>query len=605
MTLQEHYYAIKSGKGNKDQFLKQARNLFPEYFTQYTDFDTATNVLKSKQIISEAAGGVVSKGFDIYDWKKILAEEAKAEEKETSKEVLDDQNNAYNNSDMKNADNVNFNEIMKGFYAELRDEKNAGKTGDEIKAMVVKNLAKDPLFYTKDGMFGEKGVGYTTEAPGLGQPKEPKGKHKSSGYGDLDADIKIEKVKSNVQDSLGDREAETSMPRKVKEMPDKGVIGVEKKMKLQENIDILENKNEQKLRSLIHNIIKEALDESKYPTLYKNSTKVEYNGKNGEIISNEKSINQEYVDYIVKFNDGEETISSADKGLKIIDPNKGMVMWDGEKMVSVNENVDSNETDISLNEASIKSDELQKFSRDIYAKNNEIYISPKLEQSLTSSYFNRGPSSYERTKSDPDQTRSVYLNIDSGFRSMLKKGLNGALVTSLPGVKNSELPSKTTPALQYKWIKLNFPEKDYDIKISDDKITINKKSKEELEESVSDKDIQIKYNEMFGKNPATTFADVAKALNIPEDQAYSALIAPMGGISIREQKLRSLIRNVIKEALNEGPIKINGKTVRTYTQNGDTSYNVEYDDGTKDRIAVSNDAWDEINALHMNATNSK
>ena len=237
-TLQEQYNSIKSGNGNKDQFLKHARSLFPEYFNQYTDFNTATNVLKSKQIISEAVGGVVAKGFDIYDWKKILAEEVKAEEKETSKEVTDKQAHAFQRSDMKNTDNVNFNEIMKGFYAEMRDEKNAGKTGDEIKAMVVKNLAKDPLFYTKDGMFGEKGVGYTTEAPGLGQPKEPKGKHKASGYGDLDADIKIEKVKSNVQDSLGDKEAETSMPKKVKEMPDKGVTGVEKKMKLQENKDI-------------------------------------------------------------------------------------------------------------------------------------------------------------------------------------------------------------------------------------------------------------------------------------------------------------------------------------------------------------------------------
>jgi hypothetical protein len=60
-----------------------------------------------------------------------------------------------------------------------------------------------------------------------------------------------------------------------------------------------------------------------------------------------------------------------------------------------------------------------------------------------------------------------------------------------------------------------------------------------------------------------------------------------------EQKLRSLIRNVIKEALNEGSIVINGKTVRTYTQNGDTSYNVTFDDGTKARIAVNNDGWDE------------
>ena len=65
MTLQEHYNAIKNGKGNKDQFLKQARQLFPQYLNQYSDFNTATNVLKSKQIISEAAGGVVAKGYSV------------------------------------------------------------------------------------------------------------------------------------------------------------------------------------------------------------------------------------------------------------------------------------------------------------------------------------------------------------------------------------------------------------------------------------------------------------------------------------------------------------------------------------------------------------
>ena len=242
-TLQEHYNSIKSGKGNKTQFLRQAREMFPQYFNQYSDFDTTTGVLKSKQIISEATTNVVTKGFDIYDWKKILAEEVKAEEKETSKEVKDANKNAYQPSDLKNADNVNFNEIMKGFYAELKDPKNHDKTSEEIKAMVVKNLAKDCLHYTKDGMFGEKGVGYVTEAPGLGTPKEAKGKHKSSGYGDIEKEVK---VKANVQDSLGDKEAETSMPKKVKEMSvtpknSAGVKkmkmpGAEKTMKLQENL---------------------------------------------------------------------------------------------------------------------------------------------------------------------------------------------------------------------------------------------------------------------------------------------------------------------------------------------------------------------------------
>jgi len=76
MTLQEHYNSIVGGKGNKAQFLKQARHLFPQHITNLLDFDTTVNVLKSKQIINEnTIGGVVSKGFNIVDWKKVLAEE--------------------------------------------------------------------------------------------------------------------------------------------------------------------------------------------------------------------------------------------------------------------------------------------------------------------------------------------------------------------------------------------------------------------------------------------------------------------------------------------------------------------------------------------------
>ena len=244
MTLQEQYNSIKGGKGNKAQFLKQARLLFPEYFNQYSDFDTTTNVLKSKQIISEVAGGVVSKGYSTYDWKKILGEEVKATEKETSKEAADANRNAFQPSDMKNADNVNFNEIMKGFFAEMYDEKNKGKTGDEIKAMVVKNLAKDALYYTKNGNFSTMGVGYTDEAPGLGKNTQPTSKVASvlGGSDEVNSDSDIIKnslvgaTKKNVQDTLGNIEAKTSMPKKVKEMPDKGVTGTEKKMKLQENL---------------------------------------------------------------------------------------------------------------------------------------------------------------------------------------------------------------------------------------------------------------------------------------------------------------------------------------------------------------------------------
>jgi hypothetical protein len=297
MTLQEHFNAIKNGKGNKVQFLKQARSLFPQYLNQYSDFNTSVNVLKSKQIINEAVGGVVTKGFNITNWKQIFEAEVKAEEKTTSKEAADANKSAYQPSNVKNADNINFNEILKGYLAELGDVKNAGKTGDELKEIAVKNLAKDPLFYTKNGEFGIKGVGYTTEAPGLGEPKEAKGKHKSSGYGDIDKEIK---VKANVKDSLGSQEAKDSMPKKVKEMTttpqsSAGVKkmkmpGAEKKMKLQENKD----ESESKLRSVIAKLIKEELKRS-------NISGSEYIEINGKVVrtyvqNGDKSYSVEYDD---------------------------------------------------------------------------------------------------------------------------------------------------------------------------------------------------------------------------------------------------------------------------------------------------------------------
>jgi hypothetical protein len=107
------------------------------------------------------------------------------EVKEPSKEVLDNQKHNFDYKDKKNYDNLFGEEFLKGYYTEMKDPKNADKDVEELRAIVAKNLAKDNQYYVKDGQFGVKGLGYTTEAPGLGEPKEPKGKFKSSGYGDL------------------------------------------------------------------------------------------------------------------------------------------------------------------------------------------------------------------------------------------------------------------------------------------------------------------------------------------------------------------------------------------------------------------------------------
>jgi hypothetical protein len=239
-VLQDQYNLIKEGKGNKQHFMKLALYNFPELITPVLSYNDTVTVLKNKSILSEGIGGLVTKGkkqdwhaiFNenmdnlkenkkvksakqngdksytvVYDddttkkiyvsddaWDEINSKygnklteskEVKAVEKETTKDVTDMATRGYDYKDEKNYDNVFGQEFLKGYYTELKDPKNADKGVEELRAIVAKNLAKDISHYVKDGQFGVKGVGYQTEAPGLGTPKEAKGKFKASGYGDL------------------------------------------------------------------------------------------------------------------------------------------------------------------------------------------------------------------------------------------------------------------------------------------------------------------------------------------------------------------------------------------------------------------------------------
>jgi hypothetical protein len=46
-------------------------------------------------------------------------------------------------------------------------------------------MVKNVNYYATDASFGLKGIGYTKDVVGGGDPVEPKGKFKSSGYGDM------------------------------------------------------------------------------------------------------------------------------------------------------------------------------------------------------------------------------------------------------------------------------------------------------------------------------------------------------------------------------------------------------------------------------------
>ena len=168
-------------------FLKSARRLFPEYITNFATYKEAVTILKQKSIINEAVGGVVSQPafnpFQAFD--TFINEEAKAIEKKPTTDVVEKEIAGFDYKSRDNIDNVYGTSFLQGFYAEMQDPKNAKKSVDELKKIVTKNMAKDFNYYMKNAAFGIKGIGYTKEYPGLGEPKAPTGKYKSSGYGNL------------------------------------------------------------------------------------------------------------------------------------------------------------------------------------------------------------------------------------------------------------------------------------------------------------------------------------------------------------------------------------------------------------------------------------
>jgi len=267
-TLQDQYLLIKEGKGHKGVFLADAKRDFPHIVPNSATFEEAAASLKTKNIISEnvigltAVAGYEPRKKESYEtaFEAFLAEarkakenedeKVKAEEKKVSKPVEKDLEKNFDYSDDKNPDNLIFDQIMMGYYAEMKDPKNADKTMQQLKDIVLKNLSKDPIHYTKDGQFGVKDLGYVTEHPGLGTPKEPKGKYASSGYGNLNED-KHQEIEEDLEDNEKDEYTKTK-----EELRDAFRMRLSTKSK--EN----DPPEESKLREVIREMINAELEEA-------------------------------------------------------------------------------------------------------------------------------------------------------------------------------------------------------------------------------------------------------------------------------------------------------------------------------------------------------
>lgn len=293
-TLQEQFNLINEGKGHKDVFLKSARRLFPEYITNFATYNEAVKILKQKSVLVEAAGGVVTqRTFDPFQTfnqfvsevstqenpikapKATGAYDTKAVNTKLSKEVeINQKETGYDNTNKDIIDNVYGQAFLEGYYTEMKDPKNEDKSVDQLKEIVRKNLAKSPTYYAENAAFGIKGIGYTKGAPGLGEPKAPKGKYKSSGYGDLkeNKENKPENPYSLYKSHPKFKEAEQVIAKALKTATKwEDVENILKNYReagaddtaSREAIFAVFNKklNESKLRSLVRNLIKEELNE--------------------------------------------------------------------------------------------------------------------------------------------------------------------------------------------------------------------------------------------------------------------------------------------------------------------------------------------------------
>ena len=210
-TIQEQYNQIKKGKGNKEIFLKEVKRNYPHMIVNSATFDQAEKILLQRSVLSENIAGVVNTTTEKPDWFKIFDENMeiikeqnpknpnrypplhiaqteeskkdearKADASKPDKDVVELETKGYDYKDLKLIDNLNGEEFRLGVKFEMDKVRNTvsdAELGDAIKKaqeVVAKNLAKDPLYYVKNAMFGIDKLGYVEDFPGLGASKSDK-----------------------------------------------------------------------------------------------------------------------------------------------------------------------------------------------------------------------------------------------------------------------------------------------------------------------------------------------------------------------------------------------------------------------------------------------
>ena len=219
-SVKQQYIALKEGNLSKSNFMRNIRTALPHLVTNVTSFDDTVKILRNKGILTEAD---IKEGYTYNT---------------TGKEMY---------SHFKEIDNVNGQELMTGITFE--HEANPDRSKNEIVKMVLKNIKKNPNYYTDYKLAGKEAKAeymYKIK-PGSDQMKDVNSNDLVDKANGMTSPKGIEKVKA----SSNKANKETNkMVAGVKELTHKairakGVKGVMdmtggkmKKLTLQENLDL-------------------------------------------------------------------------------------------------------------------------------------------------------------------------------------------------------------------------------------------------------------------------------------------------------------------------------------------------------------------------------
>ena len=657
-TLNEQYRLIKEDKGHKGMFLTEAKRQFPNYVRNAATFAEAEKVLKQKGVITDNFSGLepinspfstkVQEPFESAFAKfleeakspeikakevkaktlKSQEDDEKAELKTTSKQVEDDLKHGYDNVDDKNIDNLIFGQVMMGYYAEMKDPKNADKTMEQLKDIVLKNLAKDPIFYTKDGQFGVKGLGYTTEAPGLGTPKEAKGKYKASGYGDLkEGQVDMNKSYPKIRNTG----TKIEYKGKTGEISGNFMVGGEEfasyKVKFDdgttdeistadENIKFLEESlEEQKIRKAIRTIVSEELNSEAIGKNYPDFITGEYEGEPQRIegldlypllMSGLEHTNKisEFIRYVIKGVTNDTSDISDDDKHKLrtwYEKNNGASIDEANQLVNINTaNIKGGGGKRFVPTKFAFPDMIRKrFGDHIVFSNGTLYISAILFNNLVKGYANQ------------PEIKKLLMDVPMPIKQMLNKTENYGSTVELPKKFKTYHPFKATveKATEDKFNKAK--DKQYwsagDLlipnlmagagaeKVEESKLrnVISSIIRQELTENVDKRLKEIEDEaamEAMGSKMEKIMAEIEKRQmqlgKLDEDEDLKAMMDKKATGKIQKEiKLLEKAKAKVEKIMGKGK----GKKVEVIDETEDEDFDVEsYEDEVEDSYASSN-----------------